>query len=267
MTTTPEPPATSAAATTEAPSIGQARQIAQLETQRRNLHRQHTTAQQELATAREALLDGAPPEGVTQAQAKKTALEEALAELDGRVGTARELLAQMQQGEAREAAIAQLLELAATCTETIAQRNQARSEAARALEPLITRMMGHQQELFATRKTFLYLASKVAPGIYTTRSDVIRNQRDNPAVEQRRDHADAFLRELGERGADLRAVLNSWASPDNDAVFSGFDREYQWVDEVLGGGFVDLVFGNVLQGRMMKAAQDQAYGATQRRSS
>jgi hypothetical protein len=218
-----------------------------LRTRRDEIEASVTTAARELEAARVALIEGASGNrdagAVTEAQARHTALTDALASLDAQIEATESRRSQAQTIEARSAATARVKSLAKQSTQHMEEINRLREAAGEALRPFIEKMEAELESLAGSRREFIGAMQAVVPGFATSRDYLGRK---SPAAIQ---SADEVIARAEQEGADLTALRVAWAETGICIEDQAYPFGFSWPLKEPFGHEVQTAFNSVLAGK------------------
>ncbi len=176
--------------------------------QRDSLRSELESAQETLAGAREAMLSGKPKslDALTTAQARVTALSQAIAALDARLEWLEGSFNTAIAAEKDEATRARAIEAAARAAAGARQIEELDSEFSDVAQRMAGAVIRERAKVIAGKGEFFDALRELLPALFSTRPDA-------EVVEQGKQ----LLEELRERGANLDAVLWSDWSPNRAA--------------------------------------------------
>jgi hypothetical protein len=197
---------------TPATAAALSQEIELLESRREELLVDSEASADELAAARESLVQGkknAIP-SVTGAQSKATAIDEALRDIDRRIADLRRELVEVQAVEARAAAISELATIAQGADETLANYIATRRECSAALRELGARLLSARYEHEARRDRFIALAQESGLAPLIEYGGYVREDKQTPAL----------IEELEKAGISLTAVRTSLSPQSASTPFN-----------------------------------------------
>jgi hypothetical protein len=167
--------------------------------QRDELRRELESAQKTLTVAREAMLSGKPKaiDALTTAQARVTALSEAIAALVEQESLLQQSFDAALEHELREAIFADLLSFDANAEDAAREHAAALIEFDSTVRAFGGRLLESRRDVAAQQNAFLATLRKIVP-----RFDVLTYRADPEA----RAELEAVMNELATRGAKLQAV-------------------------------------------------------------
>jgi chromosome segregation ATPase len=191
----------------------------QLEAERAALEGRRAAFQQAAAEAQAGLdqSETSVEEAITL-QARLNAARGALGLVESQIATLDQQISAEQARRDREAAIDRVAALAAAGTRALAELEAARAAANEAMKPLMERIATAIAAVRAARTGFIAEARQLAPGILKLRSrQLAAEDAGRYQVE-----IDTLLAELGQRGADLKAVRACWNAHERTEIDEEF---------------------------------------------
>lgn len=227
-------------------------EIADLQNRRAELEQDALDANAALEDARAQLVEGTTDaSAVTSAQAKYTALREALSSLDERIIGKQQQLGIAVEKEHRAALIAQLVQLAADGRDAWNQMQKIRSEAAGALDPFMQRLLSAYDDVLHARSNFISLASKEVPQV--GRELPLKHEMYHLSDAEKNGFAAAhhLIGEVRAAGADFSGIEIPW---NRESMFDLNLRQAPW-QKILYGQELEQAFQSACTQRKAKRAR------------